>query len=303
MNSETLRQIARPFLLAIKDRMTETCGISVLDEKRLKSVVVDSITGPDYVCFNICPGTATPVYTSAPGKAFFANLPVKQRQRLLPLIRFRALTAHTLSTREAFEAEIERVRERGYATDLSEETTGCHCGGVAILNSRKVPVAALWISGMAKRLPQPRLLALIRVLQQAAGEIEAALSMPSLRQSDGDVQSVCVRQALRLMSAHIRQPVSHDELARLCRVSYSTLRALFLRETGTTPGRYHLALRLEEARRLLAQTALPVTEIAAQAGFCNQKHFSAMFKRKMGVSPMACRRRIRDGKTRPGEGL
>lgn len=295
MNSETLRQLARPFLLAVKDQMTETYGISVFDEKRLMSVVVDSITGPDYVCFNIGPDTATPVYTSAPGKAFFANLPVKQRQRLLPLIRFRAFTLHTLSTRQAFEAEIERVSERGYATDLSEETWGCHCGGVAILNSRKTPVAALWVSGMAKRLARPRLLALIRVLQQAAGQIEAALSEPSVRQPAGAVHSACVRQALSLLSAHIRQPISHGELARLCRVSYSTLRALFLGETGTTPGRYHLELRLEEARRLLAQTSLTVTEIAAQTGFCNQKHFSAMFKRKMGVSPMACRRQIREG--------
>lgn len=98
MNSEEVRQIARPFLLAIKEQMTETCGISVLDEKRLKSVVIDSVTGPDYVCFHIAPGTATPVYTSAPGKAFFANLPAKQRQQLLPLIRFRAFTVHTLST-------------------------------------------------------------------------------------------------------------------------------------------------------------------------------------------------------------
>lgn len=296
MNSETLRQVARPFLLAIKDRMTETYGISVLDEKRLKSVVVDSITGPDYVCFNIGPGTATPVYTSAPGKAFFANLPEKQRQSLLPHIRFEKFTAHTLSNRKAFEAEIERVRKQGYATDLSEETLGCRCGGVAILNSRKMPVAALWVSGMAKRLSRPRLLALIRVLQQAAEAIEAALAELAVRQPATAVQSACVRQALSLMSAHIRKPVSHDELARQCRVSYSTLRALFLRETGTTPGRHHLALRLEEARRLLAQTALPVTEIAAQTGFCNQKHFSAMFKRKTGVSPMACRRQIREGK-------
>lgn len=156
---------------------------------------------------------------------------------------------------------------------------------------------------MAERLSRPKLLALIRVLQQAAGAIESALSERSLRQPTGAGHSVCVRQALSLMRAHIRQPVSHGELARLCRVSYSTLRSLFLREMNTTPGRYQLALRLEEARRLLAQTALPVTEVAAQTGFCNQKHFSAVFKRKLGVSPMACRRQIREGPPRPDKGL
>lgn len=297
MNSEMVRQIARPFLLAIKAEMTESYGLSVLDTKRLKSVVLESVTGPDYVCFNIEPGTATPAYTSAPGKAFFAHLPEKQRLRLLPLIRFKKFTAHTLTTRKAFEAEIERIRKQGYATDRSEEAQGCHCGGVAILNSRKAPVAALWVSGMAKRLSQPRLLSLIRVLQKAAGQIEAALSETSVRQPARTVCSACVRQACALMTAHIRQPISHDQLAQACRVSYSTLRTLFLRETGSTPGQYALNLRLEEARRLLAQTALPITEIATQTGFCNQKHFSAMFKRKTGVAPMACRRQLREGKS------
>ena len=296
MVSETVQQFAQPFLLDLKDQMPETYGISFFDEKRLKSVVLESITGPDYVCFNIKPGTATPVYTSAPGKAFFAHLPEKRRRLLLPLIRFKKFTAHTLSNRKAFEAEIERVRKQGYATDLSEETQGCHCGGVAVLNARKVPVAALWISGMAKRLPQPRLLALIRVLQKTARQIEEKLAKQSVPQPAGTVQSACVRQAFSLLGAHVRQPIRHDELARSCRVSYSTLRALFLRETGTTPGRYHLALRLEEACRLLVQTALPITGIAAQIGFCNQKHFSAIFKRKKGVSPMAWRQQSREGK-------
>jgi len=293
MVSETVQQFAQPFLLDIKDQMPETYGISFFDEKRLKSVVLESVTGPDYVCFNIKPGTATPAYTSAPGKAFFAYLPEKQRRRLLPLIRFKKFTAHTLSNRKAFEAEIERVRKQGYATDLSEETQGCHCGGVAVLNARKVPVAALWISGMAKRLPQPRLLALIRVLQKTARRIEEKLAKQPVPQPADTAHSTCVRQALSLLDAHIRQPISHDELAQSCRVSYSTLRALFLRELGTTPGQYYLALRVEEARRLLAQTALPITEIADRTGFCSQKHFSAMFKRKTGVSPMTCRQRMR----------
>jgi len=296
MDPETLQQLARPFLLAIKDKMTETYGISVFDEKRLKSVVLDSITGPDYVCFNIEPGTATPVYTSAPGKTFFAHLPEKQRQRLLPVIRFKKFTAHTLSNRKAFETEIECIRKLGYATDLSEETQDCHCGGVAILNSRKMPIAALWISGMAKRLSHPKIIALIRVLQNTARQIEAKLAESSGHSPVGTVYSACVRQAFSLLNAHIQQPISHSELAQSCRVSYSTLRTLFIRETGTTPGQYHLALRLEEARRQLAQTERPITEIAAQTGFCNQKHFSAMFKRKTGVSPMTCRRQIREEK-------
>ena len=290
MNPDTLKLLAAPFLNGIREKMTETYGVSVFDEAQLKSVVLESVTGPDYVCFNIEPGTATPVYTSAPGKAFFAHLPEKRRQRLLPLVRFKKFTAHTLSNGKAFEAEIERVRKQGYATDLSEETQGCHCGGVAVLNSQKVPVAALWISGMAKRLSQPRLLSLIRVLQKTAKQIEEELVAQSARQTSGSVYSVYVHAALSILNDHIRQPVRHEELAHLCRVSYSTLRTAFLRETGMTPGQYHLSLRLKEAQRLLAKTTASITAVAEQTGFCNQKHFSMIFKRKLGLPPLAYRR-------------
>ena len=289
MSPETLRQFVSPFLFAIKDKMTETYGLSIFDEKPLKSVVLETITGPDYMCFNIPPGTATPVYTSAPGKAVFAHLPEKKRQRLLTRLRLKKLTEHTLTTRKAFEAELERVRKQGYATDLSEEALGCHCGGVVILNPQKVPVAALWLSGIAERLPKPKLLSSLRILQETASLIEAKLSEQSRQQPTGTLYSACVRQALSLLDGHLRQPVSHSELARLCHVSYSTLRILFLRETGTTPGQYALVRRLSEAKRLLSQTDLPVATIADRIGCCTQKHFSAIFKRKFGVSPLAYR--------------
>ncbi len=290
MSPETLTLLAAPFLNGVREKMTETYGFSVFDEASLKSVVLASVTGPDYVCFNIAPGTATPVYTSAPGKAFFAHLPEKAQRRLLSRIRFRKFTAHTLVSRRSFEAELARIRKQGYATDFAEEAQGCHCGGVAVLDPEKRPVAALWISGMAKRLPKTKLLASIRTLQETALLIEKALAAQSVRTHIETPHSASVKAALALFKDRIRQPVRHEELARLCRVSYSTLRTAFLRETGMTPGQCQLSLRLEEAQRLLAEEASPITAIAEQTGFCNQKHFSMIFKRKLGLSPLAYRR-------------
>lgn len=290
MSPDTLKLLAAPVLKGIRGQMTETYGISVFDEARLKSVVLASVTGPDYVCFSIAPGTATPVYTSAPGKAFFAHLPEKQRRRLLPQIRFKKFTSHTLTTRRSFEAELARIREQGYATDLSEETQGCHCGGVVVLGPEKRPVAALWISGMAKRLPKTKLISSIRTLQETAKQIEKELAAQSVRPHIENRYSASVKAALTLFKDRLRQPVKHEELAHLCRVSYSTLRSAFLREIGMTPGQCQLSLRLKEAQRLLAEEASPITAIAEQTGFCNQKHFSMIFKRKLGLSPLAYRR-------------
>ena len=274
--------------------MPETFGLSVLDEKRLASQVVCSFRGPDYVCFAFEDGTATPLYTSAPGKAFVAALPDKRRDALVKRIRFKRLTPHTVADRRGFEAELARIRKAGYATDLSEEIEGCHCGGVAVLDAKRIPVAALWVSGIGKRLPPKRLLHCIRLLKTAARKIERELAQAApARRSLKSAGTPCVAAARKSLAAHPEQPIDYAALAKAAGVSYSTLRSAFRAETGTTLGQHHLGLRIEMACGLLARTGLSVTAVAERVGFCNQKHFSASFKRKTGCPPLAYRRRAR----------
>ena len=293
MRRETLKALAVPFLRAIRNKMTETYGLSVLDEKRPASVVVESITGPDYVCFSIETETATPLHTSAPGKALVAALPEKRRNALIKRLVFRSFTPNTITTREAFKAEINSIRRQGYATDLSEEIEGCHCGGVAILDPKRIPVAALWVTGMAKRLPAKQLRTCIRHLQTAGLKIEKELVERALSATKAKPLSPCVAAAKDALATRPSGTADYAALAKASGVSYSTLRTAFRSETGVSLDQYHLALRLGEARRLLAQTAQSITEIAALTGFCNQKHFSAIFKRKTGCAPHAYRKRNR----------
>jgi len=290
MRHTTLKTLASPLLRAFKDKMPETFGIAVFDEKRAVGIVLDSIGGPDRFCFNIAEGFVFPLHTSAPGKAWVAALPERRRNLLLDRLTFKRFTQNTITTRKAFEAEITRIRAAGYATDLSEETEGCHCGGVAVIGPTKTPVAALWVTGMAKRLSNRRLRACIRILQQANSQIEEALAKASASAPSGHIRSACVATAVETLTARPCEPANYGLLAKSCGVSYSTLRTAFRAETGRTLGQYHLGLRIEEARRMLVQTDLPITQIAGHTGFCNQKHFSALFKRKTGVTPFDYRR-------------
>lgn len=290
MRHETLKTLAAPVLRAIKHKMPETFGIAVIDEKRAVGIVLDSVGGPDRFCYNIAVGLGFPLHTSAPGKAFIAALPEKRRNALVRRLTFRRFTPNTITTRGAFEAEVARIRSVGYATDFSEEIEGCHCGAVAVLDSRKTPVAALWVTGMAKRLPKRRLLACIRSLQETARHIEDGLISRAAPAGSGAARSPCVAAALAKLAARPCETADYPALAKSCGTSYSTLRAAFRAETGTTLGQYQLGLRLGAARRLLVQSDLSVTAIAERIGFCDQKHFSAIFKRKIGVTPFAYRK-------------
>ena len=72
-----------------------------------------------------------------------------------------------------------------------------------------------------------------------------------------------------------------------------TLARAFRRAFGCTVGEYVRSLRIERATRQLADTDLPLAEIALAAGFSDQSHFSNSFRRYNGLSPFRFRRAIR----------
>ena len=295
MRLETLKTIAIPHLLALKDKMSETFGLSVLDEKRRKNRIVFSIRGPDYTCFSFADDTLTPLHTSAPGKALVAHLPDKKRKALLDRLSFERLTPNTVTDRRTFEKRLALIRKAGYATDIAEEIDCCHCGGVAILDPTGNPVGALWLSGIDKRLRGKQLLDQTRHLQRAAQLIEAEVAEWLRAEKNPRTYSPCVAAALEALSRQPQHDVDYAALARGCHLSYSTLRTRFRAETGATLGQFHLNQKIKEVQRLLVKTSLSVTAIAARMNFYDQKHLSAVFKKKAGLSPVAYRRQATSG--------
>lgn len=83
-----------------------------------------------------------------------------------------------------------------------------------------------------------------------------------------------------------------DVLAAVC-LSRSVLERRFKRLLGRTPKAEILAVQVERARQLLAETDLPLGTVARRSGFRNEKYFGDLFFRKTGVRPGAYRRRAR----------
>jgi AraC-like DNA-binding protein len=48
-------------------------------------------------------------------------------------------------------------------------------------------------------------------------------------------------------------------------------------------------LRIERARRLLAESDLPIAEVGAEVGYSNQSHFTKIFREATGMTPKAFR--------------
>lgn len=99
-----------------------------------------------------------------------------------------------------------------------------------------------------------------------------------------------VAAAVRLMDAHLDQPLAIALLAERVGVTARHLQTLFLRVLGVAPAAYYLGLRLAQARRQVIETQRPISEIAAGAGFSHLPVFTRAYGRAYGEAPRDTRR-------------
>lgn len=96
---------------------------------------------------------------------------------------------------------------------------------------------------------------------------------------------------LEWLQEHLHEPLTVDDIARLCAMSPRTLARRFRDATGTTPTRWLTHQRVARAQELLATTDLPVEAIARRVGIGTAANLRQHFRSATGVSPAAYRRR------------
>ena len=101
--------------------------------------------------------------------------------------------------------------------------------------------------------------------------------------------NVAILDAVKVMESHVTDPVSLPDLAFAAGVSERQLNRLFRQKLGRSTMGYYRDLRLDKARNLLANSSLPLTEIAYVTGFANSSHFSRLFSEYFGKSPSSFR--------------
>ena len=91
--------------------------------------------------------------------------------------------------------------------------------------------------------------------------------------------------ARNLLRDQTSEPLRLDQLARHAGLSNFHFLRLFHRTFGKTPHQLGIEFRLSRARELLAETAMPVTEICFECGYESLGSFSHLFRRAIGCSP------------------
>ncbi|KFZ80883.1 AraC family transcriptional regulator [Amycolatopsis sp. MJM2582] len=94
-----------------------------------------------------------------------------------------------------------------------------------------------------------------------------------------------VRAAVAMMRDRLADPLSVAEIAGEVHLSVYHFIRVFKEKTGETPHRFLARLRIEEARRLLRGTDLPIAVIAGRCGFTTPGALSAAFLKHTGSRP------------------
>ncbi|WUR15248.1 GlxA family transcriptional regulator [[Empedobacter] haloabium] len=95
------------------------------------------------------------------------------------------------------------------------------------------------------------------------------------------------------IAEHLADDLCVDVLAARLAMSPRNFVRRFTAALGTTPGKYVLMLRIDEARRLLSEGDLPVTQVAKRCGFQSDEAMRSAFQRHVNTSPTAFRARFR----------
>ena len=100
-----------------------------------------------------------------------------------------------------------------------------------------------------------------------------------------------VEQILNYFEDHYNEKISLDRIAENMYLSSFYVSKIFKKETGDTPIRHLINIRLEKAYELLQNGWTgSIQEAAASVGYDDAYHFSKLFKKRFGVSPSQVKR-------------
>lgn len=116
--------------------------------------------------------------------------------------------------------------------------------------------------------------------------------MDSLRERKEHSRSHVVQRAILFVTQRFKEEISMEQTAEYVNLSPYYFSKLFKLQTGENFSDYLTRLRIEEAKRLIAERSLSLKEICYEVGYKDPNYFSRVFKKAVGISPSEYRQQI-----------
>lgn len=107
-------------------------------------------------------------------------------------------------------------------------------------------------------------------------------------------KSASVTEKIRqYIDSHYQEEIRRDALAEMVYLNTDYMSRIFKREYGVSISSYILQKRVEEAKKLLSHSTLPINTVSIYVGYSNFSYFTKMFKKNTGYSPLEYRRKFK----------
>ncbi|OBG25460.1 IclR family transcriptional regulator [Mycobacterium sp. E3198] len=145
-----IQRSAAPIMRTLSEQLRETIHVGMLDGANVRFVA--AVEGPAAVRVASRLGRTMPAHCTSTGKVMLAELTETELHQLFPDEELERVTTHSIGSRAKLEAELSRIRERGYAVNCEESEEGV--ASVAVPIPTRAPGLRLALNAAA---PQNRL--------------------------------------------------------------------------------------------------------------------------------------------------
>ena len=94
-----------------------------------------------------------------------------------------------------------------------------------------------------------------------------------------------IRKAKQYINDHYSEQISLEIVSDAVELNPTYLSSLFKKETGKTFSEYLTETRIEQAKNMIKETAMPVSEICIRVGYNDQKNFNRIFTKYTELKP------------------
>lgn len=155
LNSLEITQLARPYLKELCEQTKETVNLAVRDGDEI--VYVSRLSPRQIVNINVQVGSRLPLHCTSIGKVLLADMSPQAIRELIGPGPYEALTENTITTYETLLADLQTVRQQGYAIGDEELALGLRSVAAPIRTTNGELTAGIDVSVSGARISRQQL--------------------------------------------------------------------------------------------------------------------------------------------------
>jgi len=182
-----VRRVALPYMMELASRWNESVDLDVLRGDHI--IIIEQIPGRHILNTGGTFAMRMPAYCTSTGKVLLAYSGREYIEANIPE-KLRTITQNTITTRSQLIAELEKVRQQGWARSWGENEDFVHAVAVPIWDRSGKVIAAMSISGLDARIDEATAAEIAQSLKDTCSHISARLGYVAPVDQLQDVEDV-----------------------------------------------------------------------------------------------------------------